>query len=70
MYVFSRFIMETLLKLGFLEFTHSVYYYRVVFFLLPFVHAIFNPIVYFAMSRNFRQLAVRKLTRCPPCRHS
>ena len=52
-YVF-RFIMETLLKLGFLEFTHSVYYYRVVFFLLPFVHAIINPLIYITMSKHFR----------------
>ena len=54
--------METLLKLGFLEFTHSVYYYRVVFFLLPFVHAIINPLIYITMSKHFRWFT----PLCPP----
>lgn len=28
--------------------------------MLPFMHALFNPVVYFIMSRTFRQSAVQK----------
>ena len=64
-----RFFMEICIKMQ-LEgmFLTSVYWTRVALFLLPFIHAIFNPIVYFAMSRNFRQNAVKKLTNCSNCR--
>ena len=33
-----RFIMETLLKMGILQFTTTVYWIRVVLFLFPFMH--------------------------------
>ena len=55
--------METLLKMGFLEFTHSIYYHRVVLFLLPFVHAIVNPLIYITMSKHFRSTLL-KMLRC------
>ncbi len=63
-----RFIMELLMKMQFswLYYEH-VYWTRVILFLLPVVHAIFNPVVYFVMSRNFRTSLVKKLTTCPPC---
>lgn len=58
-----RFLMETLLKMGFLEFTRSAYYYRVIFWLLPFVHAIINPLIYITMSKHFRT-SLLKLLQC------
>ena len=44
-----------------------VYWIRVALFMLPFIHAIINPIIYFAMSRNFRRLAVKKMKHCYKC---
>lgn len=59
-----RFIMEVVMKMQLDLFTPSVYWTRVTLFLLPFIHALFNPIVYFIMSQSFRQSAVKKLTQC------
>jgi hypothetical protein len=59
--------MELLMKMQFswLYYSH-VYWTRVILFILPVVHAIFNPVVYFIMSRNFRTSVVNKCTECPP----
>ena len=59
-----RFIMELLMKMQFswLYYEH-VYVIRIILFLLPMVHAILNPVVYFVMSRNFRQSVVDKCTK-------
>ena len=56
-----RFIMELLMKMQFswLYYQH-VYVIRTVLFLLPMVHAILNPMIYFIMSRNFRNSVVKK----------
>ena len=60
-----RLITEILLKIEFRwKFTNEFYWTRVVLFLLPFIHAIFNPIVYFIMSQNFRRSAVKKFQQC------
>ena len=32
--------------------------------MLPFMHALFNPVVYFIMSRTFRQSALQKFRQC------
>ena len=45
----------------------AVYWTKVVLYMLPFLHAIFNPIIYFAMSRNFRKMAVRNIKKCYKC---
>ena len=58
-----RFIMELLIKMQFSWLYHDhVYIVRTWIFLLPMVHAILNPVVYFIMSRNFRQSVVTKCT--------
>lgn len=59
-----RFIMELLMKMQFswLYYEH-VYVIRIILFLLPMVHAILNPVVYFVMSRNFRNSVVDKCTK-------
>ena len=41
-----------------------VYWTKVTLFMLPFMHAIFNPVVYFIMSRSFRQSATNKFRQC------
>ena len=38
-----------------------MYWVKVVFKMLPFIHAILNPFIYFAMSKNFRKMSVLKL---------
>lgn len=60
-----RFIMELLMKMQFswLYYEH-VYVIRIILFLLPMVHAILNPVVYFIMSRNFRTSVVTKCAKC------
>ncbi len=60
-----RFIMELLMKMQFswLYYEH-VYVIRIILFLLPMVHAILNPVVYFIMSRNFRRSVVSKCEDC------
>lgn len=56
-----RFIMELLIKLQFSWlWTTEVYIARTYIFLLPMVHAILNPVVYFIMSQSFRQSVVSK----------
>ena len=56
-----RFVMELLFKIGFdWLYSKHVYLIRTYIFLLPMVHAILNPVVYFIMSRNFRQSVVEK----------
>ena len=53
--------MELLIKMQFSWLYHDhVYIVRTWIFLLPMVHAILNPVVYFIMSRNFRQSVVTK----------
>ena len=52
-----RFIMELLIKLQFSWlWTTEVYIARTYIFLLPMVHAILNPVVYFIMSQSFGAL--------------
>ena len=60
-----RFIMELLMKMQFswLYYEH-VYVIRIILFLLPMVHAILNPVVYFVMSRNFRKSVVKNCAKC------
>ena len=41
-----------------------VYVIRIILFLLPMVHAILNPVVYFVMSRNFRKSVVKNCAKC------
>ena len=62
-----RFIMELLMKMQFswLYYEH-VYIIRIVLFLLPMIHAILNPVVYFIMSNNFRNSVLARCTDCPP----
>ena len=44
-----------------------MYWMKVVFKMLPFIHAIFNPIIYFAMSKNFRKMSILKLKNWSEC---
>ena len=44
-----------------------MYWVKVVFKMLPFIHAIFNPIIYFAMSKNFRKMSILKLKNWSEC---
>ena len=54
-------MMELLIKLQFSWlWTTEVYIARTYIFLLPMVHAILNPVVYFIMSQSFRQSVVSK----------
>ena len=59
-----RFIFELLMKMQFswLYYEH-VYVIRIILFLLPMVHAILNPVVYFIMNRNFRNSVVKKCAK-------
>ena len=57
-----RFILELLLKLQLdIFFTPTAYWIRVTLFILPFVHAVLNPVIYFAMSKNIRANIVRQV---------
>lgn len=47
--------------------TSTMYWVKVVFKMLPFIHAIFNPIIYFAMSKNFRKMSILKLKNWSEC---
>ena len=56
-----RFIMELLIKMRFdWVYQNHVYLVRTIISLLPMIHAILNPVVYFIMSKNFRQSVVTK----------
>ena len=56
-----RFIMELLMKMQFpWLYKEHVYVIRIVLFLLPMVHAILNPVVYFIMNRNFRNAVLHR----------
>ena len=47
--------MEFLLKLQLdIFFNPTAYWIRVAIFLLPFIHAVLNPLIYFAMSKYIR----------------
>ena len=56
-----RFIFEVLMKMHILPFENIVYTLRTVLYLLPMVHAILNPVIYFLMSQNFRNSVVTKV---------
>ena len=59
-----RFIMEFLIKMQFdWIYQGHVFVIRTYIFLLPMIHAILNPVVYFIMSRNFRQSVVTKCSQ-------
>ena len=64
-----RFIMEIIIKSHTItQFNHALYWSRVILFLLPFVHAVINPIIYMIMSKNFRtSLRVLGHRRCYCC---
>ncbi len=61
-----RFVMEFLLELH-LEafFSPVVYWVRVALFLLPFVHAVVNPIFYLVLSKNIRVAVIKQVGRFP-----
>ena len=62
-----RFIMELLMKMQpDWMYQEHVYNIKIILFLLPLVHAILNPVVYFIMSRNFRMSVMAQCTQCPP----
>lgn len=42
----------------------ELYYCRVIFSLIPFIHSCINPVVYSFMSKNFRRSMNRQLGRC------
>ncbi|CAB4069297.1 CCKAR [Lepeophtheirus salmonis] len=55
-----RFIMEIIIKSKTQNlFYPSIYWIRVLLFLLPFVHACVNPIIYIIMSKTFRSSIVK-----------
>ena len=56
-----RFIFEVLMKMQCLPFENIVYTLRTVLYVLPMVHAILNPVIYFLMSQNFRNSVVTKV---------
>ena len=57
-----RFVLEFLLKLQLdVFFSPVVYWTRVAVFLLPFVHAVVNPVIYIAMSNNIRAAVIKQV---------
>ncbi len=57
-----RFVMELLLKLRLsVFFNPTTYWVRVALFLLPFVHAVLNPIFYIMLSRNIRVAVITQV---------
>ncbi len=57
-----RFVMEFLLKLHLTSFfTQFVYWLKVALFLLPFVHAVLNPIFYLLLSKNIRVSVIKQV---------
>ena len=61
-----RFVMEFLLKLQLdIFFNPTAYWIRVAIFLLPFIHAVLNPLIYFAFTRGFRDLFVNVARKRP-----
>ena len=60
-----RFIMEFLIKMRLAEFVdYTSYIVRVVLYLLPMVHSLLNPVVYFIMNSTFRNSVVSKYNQC------
>ncbi|XP_047103400.1 galanin receptor 2a-like [Schistocerca piceifrons] len=55
-----RIIMNMLTKIGLQSFTPTEYTMRVVFNILPVIHACFNPVIYSFMSKNFRRSLKRQ----------
>ena len=57
-----RFVLEFLLKLRLGSFyTPFMYWFRVCVFMLPFLHAVVNPTVYFVMSKSIRTSVVKQV---------
>ena len=73
-YCFNNLLLKTIRTLFLLQ--PHFWWTKIALFMLPFIHAIFNPIIYFIMSRNFRQSAVKKFQQCSTnindkcCQHS
>lgn len=64
-----RFLLETLLKISGaipeeIKYSPVFYWIRVIFFSLPFIHAIINPLIYFSMSKHFRDEFFKKVRSC------
>uniref|UniRef100_T1KET0 G-protein coupled receptors family 1 profile domain-containing protein n=1 Tax=Tetranychus urticae TaxID=32264 RepID=T1KET0_TETUR len=59
-----RLVIEIIINCCLTSFTQPVYIFRIVFFLLPFIHSCLNPIVYCLMSSKFRKKLFTSLRRC------
>ncbi len=63
-----RFVMEFLLKLPIRgKFSSFVYWTKIAVVLLPFVHAVLNPVIYLMLSKNIRSSVAKQVMVSNKC---